>query len=223
MSDVAALTEDGFLRGRLRLKQPRRGHRAGHDAILLAACTPAVPGERIVDLGAGIGAAGLAIASRCAGVDLVLVERDQSLVKIARENISFNELAACAVVLDVTRDARAFTAAGLPPASADRVLMNPPFNEASRHRPSPDPARRLAHEDSGETLDAWLRTARRILKPGGTVTLIWRAEGIERALAALARGFGGVIVLPVHPQPDAAAIRILIRATKGSRAPMALL
>src|SRR5437868_6992074 len=152
MIDAAVITEDGFLRGRLRLKQPRRGHRAGHDAMLLASCTPAGGGERVVDLGAGVGAAGLAVASRCAGIQLVLVERDQDLVTIAQQNIVSNGLSARAVALDVADDARAFAAVGLPPDSVDRVLMNPPFNDASRHRASPDAARRLAHDDSGDTL-----------------------------------------------------------------------
>ena len=40
MTEAAAdITEDAFLGGQLRLKQKRSGHRAGHDAILLAAAT----------------------------------------------------------------------------------------------------------------------------------------------------------------------------------------
>jgi tRNA1(Val) A37 N6-methylase TrmN6 len=38
----------------------------------------------------------------------------------------------------------------------------------------------------------------------------------------LASDFGAVAVLPVHAKPDAPAIRILLRAVKGSRAPLAL-
>jgi tRNA1(Val) A37 N6-methylase TrmN6 len=224
MSDVpTSLSEDKFLGGRLRLKQPKRGHRAGHDAVLLAAATPAKAGERVVDLGAGVGAAGLAVASRLHGVDLVLIERDEGLVEIAQSNIAANTLKGRAIALDVTASAAAFAAVGVPPDSADRVLMNPPFNDPSRHQASPDAARRRAHEQGDNTLAAWMRTARRILKPAGTVSLIWRAEGIARVYAALEAGFGDVMVLPVHPRPDAEAIRIIVRATKGSRASTALL
>ena len=53
--------------------------------------------------------------------------------------------------------------------------------------------------------------------------MIWRADGLGEVLAALAADFGAVTVLPVHPKPDAAAIRVLIRAVKASRAPLALL
>jgi tRNA1(Val) A37 N6-methylase TrmN6 len=224
MSDATALLDaDDFLAGKLRLKQPQRGHRAGHDAVLLAAATPARPGERLVDLGAGVGAAGLALATRVRGVDLVLVERDEALVEIARANLAANGLSGRSVALDVTAGAAAFAAAGLPPDSADRVLMNPPFNDSARHQASPDTARRGAHEQDDNALAAWMRSARRILKSAGTVSLIWRAEEIARVLAGLETGFGEVKVLPVHPRFDAAAIRILVRATKGSRAPTALL
>lgn len=224
MSDVlTSFSEDAFLGGKLRLRQPRRGHRAGHDAVLLAAGTPARSDEHVVDLGAGVGAAGLAVATRVHGIDLVLVERDEALVEIARSNLATNELRGRAIALDVTASAAAFVAAGLPPDSADRVLMNPPFNDPSRHQASPDTARRSAHEEDDDTLAAWMRTVRRILKPAGTVSLIWRAEGIARVHAALEAGFGDVTVLPVHPRPDAPAIRILVRATKGSRAETTLL
>ena len=193
MSDVpASLSEDNFLAGRLRLKQPKRGHRAGHDAVLLAAATPAKPGERVIDLGAGVGAAGLAVASRLHGVDLVLIERDEVLVEIAQSNIAANMLNGRAIALDVTASAAAFAAVGVQPDSADRVLMNPPFNDPSRHQASPDAARRSAHEQDDDTLTAWMRTVRRILKPAGTISLIWRAEGIAQCHAALEAGFGGV-------------------------------
>ena len=85
MSELAGdVTEDAFLGGKLRLRQPKSGHRAGHDAMLLAAATPARPGDRVVDLGAGVGAAGLAVARRIAGIELVLVEIDEGLAELAR-------------------------------------------------------------------------------------------------------------------------------------------
>ena len=74
--NLGEFTEDAFLGGQLRLRQPKSGHRAGHDAMLLAAATPACPGDRVVDFGAGVGAAGLAVAKRVAGIALVLVEID---------------------------------------------------------------------------------------------------------------------------------------------------
>src|SRR5262247_1973207 len=135
----AEVTEDAALGGKLRLKQPTGGHRFGHDAILLAAACPARTGERVVDLGAGVGAAGLALAARVPGVAVTLVEVDPALAALAAENAERNGLAArvTVVALDVAAPAADFAAAGL--AVAQRVLMNPPFNDPVRHRGSPDP------------------------------------------------------------------------------------
>jgi tRNA1(Val) A37 N6-methylase TrmN6 len=217
------VTEDAFLGGKLLLRQKRSGHRAGHDAILLAAATSARPGERVVDLGAGIGAAGLALARRVAGINLTLVEIDPELAGLARNNARANAIEASVVVLDITADAQAFAAANLSPDSVDVVLMNPPFNDPARHRGSPDQARQTAHVATADTLEAWVHAARRMLKSGGVLTLIWRADGIAEVLTALSRGFGGVSVLPVHGDATRPAIRVLVRAIKGGRAPTQIL
>jgi tRNA1(Val) A37 N6-methylase TrmN6 len=223
MTESCEVTEDAFLGGRLRLRQPRRGHRAGHDAMLLAAATAIAPDQTLLDFGAGIGAAGLAVARRVPGIRLTLVEIDPALLELARQNILLNDLAADATALDLAAPARDFAEAGLMPDSADCVMMNPPFNSAALHQASPDRARRLAHQAQALTLEAWIHAARRLLRPGGAVTLIWRAQAIDAVLAALGRGFGGIVIRPVHAAPGKAAIRILVRAIKGGRSPLTLL
>jgi tRNA1(Val) A37 N6-methylase TrmN6 len=225
------LTDDAVLGGRLRLLQPRRGHRVGHDAILLAAATPA--GELAVDLGAGVGAAGLAVAWRCPGTKVRLVEIDPFLATLCGENAARNGFGAraSALALDVLGAPAAFAAAGLEAGSADRVLMNPPFNDPGRLQASPDPGRRSAHMASADTLTGFIATAERLLREGGVLTLIQRADALADVLTALEGRFGDVAALPVHPRRDAAAIRILVRAvkngsdsrSKGRQAPLALL
>jgi tRNA1(Val) A37 N6-methylase TrmN6 len=101
------------------------------------------------------------------------------------------------------------------------VLMNPPFNAA--HNPSPDRSRRLAHALMPTTLPQWVGASAFLLRSTGVLTLIWRADGLDAVLAALADGFGGIAVLPVYPKPDAPAIRVLVRAVKDTRAPLAIL
>jgi tRNA1(Val) A37 N6-methylase TrmN6 len=222
-AEQADVSEDAVLGGRLILRQPRKGHRVGHDALLLAAACSARPRHRLIELGAGVGAAGLAVARRVDDLSAILVEIDPALVALARENAARNRLEgrARAVRLDVAAPAVAFAAAGLPEGAADHVLMNPPFNAA--HNPSPDRSRRLAHAATDDTILLWVDVAARLLRPAGVVTLIWRADGLDAVLEALAGDFGAVTVLPVHPKPDAAAIRVLVRAVKASHAPLVLL
>src|ERR1700676_2336165 len=217
MSEASQFTEDAFLGGQLRLRPPRSGHRAGHDAILLAAATPAHSGDRVVDLGAGVGAAGLALARRVAGIELVLVEIDEGLAALARGNAAANAIAAEVIVLDVTSEAGAAAALGAD--SVDIVLMNPPFNDSARHRASPDKAREMAHVASAATLAGWVHASRRILKSGGVLSLIWRADGLGDVLAALDRGFRRLRALAGHGDAREPAIRVLVSAVKGGKAP----
>jgi tRNA1(Val) A37 N6-methylase TrmN6 len=128
-----------------------------------------------------------------------------------------------AVALDVAAPARAFAAAGLAPESVTRILMNPPFNDPARQRASPDRQRRLAHAGSGETLRAWIKTAARLLRPRGTLSVICRADRLAELLQALAPAFGAATVLPVYPGERQPAVRVLVRATKASRGPLVLL
>ena len=214
-----ATSEDAVLGGRLRLRQPLRGHRVGHDAILLAAATSAYAGELAVDLGAGVGGAGLALAVRVGGLHVTLVEIDEMLCGLAAENARLNRLDdRVRALLADAEDSNALAAAGLAPASIDRVLMNPPFNDARRQNVSPDPRRRLAHAGAPSLLPRWAATAAFLLKPQGVLTLIWRADALADVLGALAGEFGDIAVLPVLPRSDAAAIRVLVRAVRGGRA-----
>ena len=208
-------SEDAILDGRLRVRQPLRGHRVGHDAILLAAATAARAGEHAVDLGSGVGAAGLALAVRVPKLKVTLIEFDAELCALAADNARLNGLdgRTSALALDV-ENIEAIKAAGLSAGTIDRVLMNPPFHDARRHNVSPDPRRRLAHAGSPGLLARWIGTAAWLLKSHGVLTLIWRADGLDEVADALRTTFGNIAVLPVHPREGAPAIRVLVRAVK---------
>lgn len=222
--DEGDTTRDAVLGGRITLRQPRKGHRVGHDAILLSAFAPA-SARRVVDLGAGVGSAGLAFLARVPEAAAVLVEIDPLLAALAQANIADNALAGrCrAVEGDVMKVARPKGPQEPRPAAADLVLMNPPYNADTRHQSSPEAGRALAHMADGDTLDQWARAAYRCLKPGGTLCLIHRPEGLAAVLDALKGRFGALEVLPVHPGPSLPAARILVRAVKGRRTAPAFL
>src|SRR5258708_4459123 len=131
------VTEDAILGGRLRLSQPKRGHRVGHDAILLAAACPARSGDGVVDLGAGVGAAGLALAARIPDTTVTLVEIDPELAALAAVNAERNDLAGRVrvAVLDVAAPARAFAAAPLGAPVVPPGAVEPPV-----HTPTAPPA-----------------------------------------------------------------------------------
>jgi tRNA1(Val) A37 N6-methylase TrmN6 len=205
-------TDDAVLGGRLRLLQPKRGHRVGHDAILLAVATAVRAGEHAVEFGAGAGAAGLALGLREPHLTITLVEIDPELAALAAENAARNGLAERVRVItaDIERlEAKTF-------APADRVLMNPPFNDPRRYNVSPDRKRRIAHVAAPDLLPRWIGKAAALLRDGGVLTLIWRADELNSVLDALQPTFGDVAILSVYPREDAAPIRVLVRAVKGA-------
>lgn len=217
-TDVLATSEDAVLGGRLRLRQPLKGHRVGHDAILLAAAAGGSAGEHVADLGAGVGAAGLALAVRIKGLRVTLVEIDVALCTLAAENALLNGLddRVETHAADV-EDILSLTAAGLVQGTFDRVLMNPPFHDATKQNVSPDPRRRLAYAASPGLLGRWIASAAWLLKPQGLLTLIWRADELTAVQEALSAAFGDVAVMPVYPRTEAPPIRVLVRAAKSAK------
>lgn len=221
---LGAIGEDRLLDGRLRLLQPKKGHRAGSDAILLAAALPALGEGPLVDFGAGVGTAGLAAALRQTGLSVVLVERDPELAALAARNAALNGLdqRVRVVVAAIGERGDGALHSELPDGSAGWIAMNPPFFEAGAARASPVPNRRAAHV-ADQPLALWLKAARRALRPRGGVTIIHRAEALGEILAALATGFGEVAIRPVHALAERPAIRVIVSARPGSKKPTALL
>lgn len=209
----ADLTKDRILGGRLLLVQPRKGHRAGSDAVLLAAAVPAQPGETIADLGAGVGTAGLAVLLRVPETRAHVIEIDSATARLAERNVAGNGLEKRAVVhcADVVA-IRPDNLGG----QADHVLSNPPFNDpAGRQPPSVDTARaRVAPPD---LLETWVRAAARLVKPGGSLTMIHRPDALSALLGAFGSRFGSVTLRFIHPRASEPAMRVLVQGWQGRR------
>lgn len=216
-------TIDAFHRGRFRLIQPSaKGHRSGVDAMVLASVVPNDFGGRIADLGAGAGAAGLAVLSRCDQASATLIERSEVMAECARLSLALPEnhmfSGRCEIIqADVTSTAKARLASGIQDNGFDFAIMNPPFNEA-KDRATPDTLKAEAHVMTDGMLEKWIKTAAAIVKPGGSLAIIARPASMLELLSALQRRFGGLIIVPVQPRPQEAAIRIIIKGVKGSRA-----
>ncbi|WP_041926995.1 tRNA1(Val) (adenine(37)-N6)-methyltransferase [Methylocystis sp. SC2] len=214
---------DDFLDGRLRLRQSAAGHRAGTDAVLLAAATPEDQEGFILDVGAGAGAVGLMAALRAPRATIGLVEIDPESCAFARENIAANALDARATVYEADAlAAKSRRAAGLIDEKAALVLTNPPFHDAGKVRVTPDAAKARAHVASAPLVD-WMRACLALLAPGGSFVMIHRADALAECLAAVEGRLGGVSIQPIHTRAEASATRILLAGVKGSKAPLSIL
>ena len=218
-SDNENWSEDRLLGERVLLRQPRDGYRAGLDAALLAAACDARPGERVIEAGCGPGAALLAAAARRPRTQFTGVEREELALVLARENVDLNVMGDRVDLIggDVGEP---FSRLGLKP--FDAALANPPFFDDEKALRGPAPARRAAWIADGG-LPAWSAFLLKAVREGGTITIIHRADRLGDLLALLGITAGSFRIRPIHPFADAPAKRVLVRAIKTGKAPLALL
>ncbi len=216
---------DFFLGQQVRLRQLPNGHRAGTDAVLLAAAAPAEVQGLALDVGAGVGAAGLALARLRRDATFGLIENDPATAALARENLALNDMAARGRVYEAdVLDPDSRRAVGLADGSATLVITNPPFLDPARSRLSPDANKRAAHAmrtPGPAALAEWLGACLDLLAGGGLLILIHRADALSAILASLDTQ-AALTLMPVQPRRDSAAKRILVRAQKGGRAPLTI-
>ena len=213
------IVENGLLNGRVRLRQPARGYRAGLDAALLAAAVPALPGQRVLEAGCGAGGVLMPLAARRPGAILTGLERDPAMAGLARENAALNGVQDRTTIR--TGDVAAgFRALDLPP--FDWAVSNPPFfDDAATLRAPAEGKRGAWMADDG--LQAWAAFLLKAVREGGRIVVIHRADRLADLLSLLGDKAGGFAVRPVHPFADQPAKRVLVHAVKTGRAPLRLL
>jgi tRNA1(Val) A37 N6-methylase TrmN6 len=211
-----AVTDDRFLGGRLVLRQPAKGYRAGLDAALLAAACDAAVDAKVIEAGCGAGAVLLAAAVRRPGARFAGIERDAAALALARHNVVANGFS------DRIEVRGGDIASARPGGAYDAALCNPPFYDDPGELRAPHPAKAGAWmADDG--LAAWTRFLLRAVREGGTITVIHRADRLADFTALLPPKAGSIQVRPIHPFADAPASRVLVRAVKTGKAPLQLL
>ncbi len=209
--------ENALLGGRVRLRQPARGYRAGMDAALLAAVAAVEPGQRLIEAGCGAGAVLMQVAARRPGADLTGLERDPVMAALARSNATLNGARTRIVEGDV---AAGFRALDLPP--FDWAVSNPPFFDDPGALRAPAPGKRGAWmADDG--LKAWTGFLLKAVREGGRIVVIHRADRLADLLALLGETAGSFSIRGVHPYADEPAKRVLVQAIKTGKAPLKLL
>ncbi|MFQ5533624.1 MAG: tRNA1(Val) (adenine(37)-N6)-methyltransferase [Sphingomonadales bacterium] len=212
-------TNDKLLDGTVLLRQPKQGYRVAIDPVFLAASVPARPGERVLDVGAGVGAAALCLAHRIPGVRVDGIEFQRELTELARQNATIN-IQADRVTFhcgNVVKPPRSFV-----PATYDHVMTNPPFMEQGRATHSSTLSKTLANIESAADIETWVRFCATQAVPGGTITFIYNADRLDHLLAAVRAIAGAIVVFPLWPKAGKSAKRVIVRAQKGIMQPTRL-
>ena len=227
MAESARVTGDTLLGGRVKLQQPAAGYRVAIDPVLLAAAVAAADGERALDVGCGVGAGTLCLAARVGALHVTGIEVDRSLAQLAKENAALNGLEGR---IDVLVGDFARPPPKLAPKSFDHVFANPPFYEERAHQPPSSHTRMQATVEGAAGLDAWLEFCARMVRRGGSITMIHRPERLPQILGTLsAVRAGAVIVYPLwshNPFGGArtkkTASRVIVQARAENGGPLKL-
>jgi len=214
MASLQDFTEDNLLDGRVLLRQPRNGYRAGIDPVFLAASINPQPGDTILDVGAGVGVASVCLAARCPDVTKIVgVEINRDAVKMAQDNIVINNFQRKIQIIqgDLLRPPPALVAG-----TYSHVMTNPPYFDSSSNKMSPYESKALSNLEGEADFIKWAKFCLLMVKPKGTVTFIHRAERLDMALSFLTGKLGSISIYPLWPGKNKPAKIVLIRGIKNS-------
>lgn len=200
------------LNGAVKLRQIEGGFKTSIDAVLLAAACPAKNGQSVLDLGCGIGSAGLSLAARVEGIHLKGIDIQGDHVECAIENAALNEITAefeCADIRDYQGDL------------FDHIICNPPYEDAGAHLVSPSDKNATArgHLEDDIAIDDWVKCAFNNLKSGGSLCIVHKAEACQKIIQALGKSFGATEIIPLWPKQGKNARRVIIRTIKHRKSP----
>jgi tRNA1(Val) A37 N6-methylase TrmN6 len=206
------------LNGAVKLRQIEGALRTSSDAVLLAAACPAKSGEHILDLGCGIGTAGLCALHRINNTRLTGIDIQSDHVETAAQNAALNNNAdRCEFIAG---DIKTFDQTGF-----DHIICNPPYEGAGKHLPSPHDknARARGFQDEETDLTHWIKCAFNSVKSGGSLTIVHKADQVQAIVQALGKSFGATEIIPLWPKAGVPAKRVIIRTIKHRKSPATIL
>ena len=195
------------------LLQDDREFRLTHDALELAHFATVHHGDRVCDLGCGVGNLLLPLAQRADRLILDGVEIRANAAALCRENLRINGLDGTVVCGDLNN-----RYAELPWGSYDLVLSNPPYFPAGSGARSEDPGRSTARTEDSYTLENACIAAQHLTGTGKRFALCLRPERMAEACALLRKHLlEPKRIQLLQPDIDRAPNLVLIEAVRQGR------
>ena len=205
-------TKDSFLGGGIRIWQPKKGYRAGIDPILLAASVNVSAGQKVLDLGCGVGTASFAIGYRVKNVELYGVEIQKVFADLADLNSKENGIEFQVECNNISKLSSNITSKNF-----DHVIANPPYFD----RKSSVRGINVSKEKSfGDTrpISEWLKVAAKRAKPKGFVHFIVRSDRLMEIFTNMPNSLGSLVITPVISRKNENAKLTILHAKKNGRA-----
>lgn len=214
---LSDITEDSFLGGKLSISQPRKGFRAGLDSVLLAAAINAQSGDKVFEIGSGVGTVLFCLMSRVSGLKSFAIEIMDEYHSLSLLNAKRNKFKAELILGDFLKEKK------LKNESYDHVFFNPPYYSAKDYKTSGNKLLEIANIEYPGMLKKMLSLALKRCKPYGYITLIHRPARISDILSILKDGAGEIKILPIVSSNSSMSSRVIVRARKSARGETKLL
>jgi len=213
-------TKNKFLGGKLKIFQQKKGFRAGHDSVILAAAISAKEGNRCLELGIGTGVVSLCLAHRINDLEIVGIDNDNKVLKLAKDNISLNGLSRNVSLLkgDLNNGINDF--ANLKRQSFHQIYSNPPYYLEDEIVFPLNKNKRNAYIGNKDSLKIWIKIALTFVKSKGTITFINHIKNLPEILNIFSSSMGSINVTPIFSNVKKPASRVIISGVRDSREPI---
>ena len=187
----------------------------GMDAVLLSGFADAGVGEKVLDLGTGTGIIPILMEAKTKAAHLTGLEIQKESTDMARRSVLLNHLEdKIDIVTGDIKEADTLFAA----ASFDVITCNPPYMIGQHGLVNPDAPKAIARHEVLCTLQDVVRTAARLLKPGGHFYMVHRPFRLAEIMTTLSEyKLEPKRMRLVYPYVDKEPNMVLLAATRGGR------
>ncbi len=205
-----------YVNDSLKLIQKTDGLTFGTDALLLAGY---ISGryKNALEIGGGTGIISMLLLTRNKAERAVAVEVQEEFASLIEKNAAINELSDR--LTSVLCDIREYKT----PAECDLIFTNPPYMKTTSGRANEMDKKNIArHEVFGDISD-FTRSAKRLLKFGGTFAVVYRPDRLCDLIAAMREAsLEPKRMTFVHADTESESSMVLVEAKAGGKSGMIL-
>jgi len=190
--------------------QKKDGFRFGEDALRVAEFFSPTKSGNLLDIGTGTGIISLMISRNPKINHITAVEIQEEMAEMAKRTVKKNSLEEKIEVLnmDIKKLNRGNT--------YDYIISNPPYMKNQGGKVNPNCIKAISRHEVTLNLEELIKESKRLLKPGGTLTLIYRSERMAELLSILSNeGFFVKRMQNIFSKTNKISKLFMIEAVKG--------
>jgi tRNA1Val (adenine37-N6)-methyltransferase len=196
--------------------QSKEGYRFSVDSLLLYDFVKLREVGNIADLGTGSGIVGILLAKKYPDARAALFEIQDSLVRLAQNNLAINRLEERVEVVGC--DLRLLPSSGFSTGGYDLVVSNPPFRVAKSGRISVSEEKAIARHEIKLKLCELVEAASFLLRAKGRLCMIYHPGRLSELIHILSeKDCEPKRLRFVHSNGSSEAKMVLVEAVKGGR------